>query len=444
MFKKLFFLGAFIIGQQLVAQNPIIRNQYSADPTARVFDGKIYLYPSHDINAPSDFSKGNSWFCMHDYHVFSSENLVDWFDHGVLFSQDDVEWVLPRSYSMWAPDCVEKGGKYYFFFPAKMKGTKESDERFSVGVAIADTPSGPFVPMKTNIEGIQGIDPNVFLDKDGTAYIYFSIKGEIWVAKLADDLLSLSSVPRQLSELPPKYKEGPFLFERNNVYYLTYPLVDGDREVIAYSTANNPLGPFKYRGVIMGKDYSAFCWTNHHSIVEYEGQWYIFYHHNDYDKTNGRHRSAKADKLYFNDNGTIREVVPTRRGIGIIPCDSAIQIDRYSYCYGDLQEDFINKNNHFEGWYVKMAAGTYVKINDVAFLQKRKYRFDIRLKSNVKSKIYIRVSNNEKTWSTSLEISPSEDWSVISKVKIGSPIGKCDITIGVIDGDVSMDWISFR
>lgn len=426
-----------------IAQNPIIRNQYSADPTARVFNGKMYLYPSHDIDAPSDFSKGEGWFCMHDYHVFSSENLVDWTDHGVILSQDDVDWVLPRSYSMWAPDCVEKNGKYYFFFPAKVKGTKELDEHYGVGVAIADSPSGSFTPMKKNIEGIHGIDPNVFFDKDGTAYIYFSEKG-LWVAKLSDDLLSLASEPCLLSELPADYKEGPFMFERNGIYYLTYPLSEGDREVIVYSISDNPCGPFEYKGVIMGKDYSAYSWTNHHSIVEYKGQWYMFYHHNDYDHAVGHHRSVKADKLYFNEDGTIREVVPTRRGIGVIPADRPIQMDRYSYGYGDISEDFVNKDNHFEGWYITMRADSYVKINDIDFGKKRKRSFDMRVKAKTESTVYVRVSDNENTWSKKYKISPSDEWNIIERLSFDKPEGVCDITIGVINGEASMDWINFK
>ena len=143
------------------AQNPIISGQYSADPTARVFNGKIYLYPSHDI--PSPIEKLKEWFCMADYHVFSSANLTEWQDHGVIVSQDKVPWVQDGSYTMWAPDCVEKDGKYYFYFPAAPKGEEKG---FGIGVAVADQPEGPFMPMWKPIEGVHGIDPCVLIDKD--------------------------------------------------------------------------------------------------------------------------------------------------------------------------------------------------------------------------------------------------------------------------------------
>ena len=149
------------------AQNPIIRDQYTADPTARVFGGKIYLYPSHDIHPP--VGQRQDWFCMADYHVFSSENLTDWHDHGVILTQEAVPWGKPDGYSMWAPDCVEKNGTYYFYFPDAPKGGRG----FGIGVATAKSPEGPFTCEPQPIKGISGIDPCVLLDDDGSAYIYW-------------------------------------------------------------------------------------------------------------------------------------------------------------------------------------------------------------------------------------------------------------------------------
>ncbi|MFO7369733.1 MAG: family 43 glycosylhydrolase, partial [Bacteroidales bacterium] len=175
-------LFALII--QVSAQNPIIRDQYTADPSARVFNGKVYLFPSHDILAKEGMGRPG-WFCMADYHVFSSDNLTDWTDHGVIVSQNKVPWVDSTSYSMWAPDCIFRNGKYYFYFPAN--GTKEVNGRrmFGIGVAIADKPEGPYVPEPEPIKNLPGIDPNIFIDKDGQAYIYWSM-GNIFVAKLKE------------------------------------------------------------------------------------------------------------------------------------------------------------------------------------------------------------------------------------------------------------------
>ena len=141
-----------LVTSVVMAQNPIIRDQYSADPTARVFNGRMYVYPSHDIVSPVEPEK--KWFSMEDYHVFSSENLTDWTDHGVIVTQNKVPWVRRDSYAMWAPDCVEKDGRYYFYFPAAPSDTLRRG--FAVGVAVAENPEGPFIPMMRPIEGING------------------------------------------------------------------------------------------------------------------------------------------------------------------------------------------------------------------------------------------------------------------------------------------------
>ena len=196
----------FLVILKTYSQNPIISHSFTADPTARVFDGKVYLYPSHDIKSPVERLK--DWFCMEDYHIYSSQNLVDWTDHGVILSQNNVPWVDSESYSMWAPDCVYKNGKYYFYFPAKPKNMKG----FSVGVAVSDTPYGPFMPDWKPIEGIQGIDPCVLIDKQGSAYIYWAGNG-LRMAKLKDNMKELASAPVLIEGLPEGFKEGPFVFE---------------------------------------------------------------------------------------------------------------------------------------------------------------------------------------------------------------------------------------
>ena len=212
----------------IFAQNPIIRDQFSADPTARVFNNKIYLFPSHDIPAPADFAR-KDWFCMKDYHVFSSENLTDWADHGMIIDQENVEWSGNGTYSMWAPDCVEKDGKYYFFFPANVK--QGMGFGFGVGVAVADKPEGPYTPRTKPIEGVSGIDPCALKGADGNWYLYWG-GGTIYCARLNDDFTGIhpdekveevefrgrkmKRVGTDVSKpLPAGFKEGPFAFYRN-------------------------------------------------------------------------------------------------------------------------------------------------------------------------------------------------------------------------------------
>ncbi|NIT55591.1 MAG: family 43 glycosylhydrolase, partial [Aliifodinibius sp.] len=197
-------------------------------------------------------------------------------------------------------------------------------------VATSKTPHGPFTPQPEPIEGVFGIDPNTFIDKDGQAYLYWSGRG-IHGAKLKDNMLEIDSEPTRLDEDHPQsgLREGPFMFERNGTYYLTYPRVVDATEALVYATGDNPLGPFEYKGIFMDEHESG-CWTNHHSIINYEGQWYLFYHHNDYSPDFDKNRSIRIDSLFFNADGSIQKVKPTLRGVGLTEATSKIQIDRYS------------------------------------------------------------------------------------------------------------------
>ncbi|MDR0693830.1 MAG: family 43 glycosylhydrolase, partial [Prevotellaceae bacterium] len=276
----------------LFAQNPFILDQFTADPTARVFEGKVYVYPSHDI--PSPIEQLKEWFCMADYHVFSSENLTDWTDHGMIVSQDNVPWVNEQSYSMWAPDCIYRDGKYYFYFPAMVKDTLIGRGTM-VGVAISDKPYGPFTPQPEPIKGAYGIDPCTLIDKDGQAYIYWAGFGGLLGAKLKDNMTELDGMPVVIAELPAGdkgLKEGPFVFERNGIYYFTFPWVKNNTtELLAYAMGDNPLGPFTMVEDAIMDESPTGCWTNHHSIIEYNGQWYLFYHHNDLSPKFDKNRS---------------------------------------------------------------------------------------------------------------------------------------------------------
>ena len=285
------------------AQNPIIRDQFTADPTARVFNDKVYLYPSHDIIPPEGVESCKGWFCMEDYHVFSSENLTQWTDHGMIINQNEVPWVKKNSYAMWAPDCIYRNGKYYFYFPSQAA----QDGRFTIGVAIGDNPEGPFIPEQEPIKGVVGIDPCVLQASDGNAYLFW---GNGRCAMLKPNMKELDeNTPSKgcLDGLPNRQAEGPFVFEYNGNFYLTYPYVRENTEVLGYAMSKNPLGPYKYQGLIMA-EHANGCWTNHHSIINYKGEWYLFYHHNAFSPNDDKRRSVQIEKLNFNPDGTIQEV----------------------------------------------------------------------------------------------------------------------------------------
>lgn len=427
------------------AQNPFIQDQFTADPSARVFDGKVYVYPSHDI--PCTESRGRiGWFCMEDYHVFSSSNLTDWTDHGIIVSQNKVNWVDSTSYSMWAPDCIFRNGKYYFYFPTRPKDTIKNGRGFTIGVAISDKPTGPFIPQTEPIKNVRGIDPNVFVDKDGQAYLFWSA-GNIYGAKMKDNLLELASEVKTLQQLPTKgLKEGPYLFERNGIYYLTYPHVENKTERLEYAIGDNPLGLFKMTGVIMDESTTG-CWTNHHSIINFRNQWYLFYHHNDLSPQFDKNRSIRIDSLFFNEDGTIRKVTPTLRGVGLTNASQKIQIDRYT----DISDKgvsitFLDTVNRFKGWMTIFdTRNAWTQYNSVDFGKKQFKSVVVRALSETGGTMQIHIDSIAGTVIAEIIIPKARDWKNIRAPLLKSEFGVHHLFVVLKDeGHVKIDWITFE
>lgn len=435
-------IGALLVCKTAIAQNPIIQNQFSADPTARVFNGKIYVYPSHDIVAKPGQGRPN-WFCMEDYHVFSSSDFSNWTDHGIVVSQYNVKWVDSTGYNMWAPDCIERNGKYYFYFPAGAKG--EGKKGFSVGVAVADKPEGPFIPQDEAIKGVAGIDPNVFIDKDGQAYLYWAM-GKFFAAKLTENMLELASTPQEITGFPDKgLKEGPFLFERNGIYYMTYPHVQNSIERLEYATSNSPMGPFMFAGVIMDES-PMHCWTNHQSVVEYNKQWYLFYHQNALSPKNDKNRSICVDSLFFNADGSIQKVTPTHRGVGITNATQQIQVDRYSKLSATgAAVDFVDSTNTFKGWKTILnSKNAWAQYNAVDFQNGKLKNITARALSLKGSVLQIRLDKIDGPIVAEIEIPKSTEWKdVTTKLKSSFSGVHNLIVIQKDDNPIEFDWLQF-
>jgi len=319
-----------------VKDKPLIKHIYTADPSAKVFNDRVYIYPSHDRDIEMAQDDEGNQYDMEDYHVFSMESIPGPVtDHGMALHVDDVPWA---SKQMWAPDAIEKNGKYYLYFPARDK-----DHIFRIGVAIADKPEGPFKAEPEPIEGIYSIDPAVFKDDDGSVYLYW---GGLWGGqlenwrtgtfdpqgkepeahepaicplggKLSDDLLSIPEGQKELVILDEngeplkagdedrRYFEGPWMHKYNGTYYLSYST--GTTHYLVYATSDNPLGPFTYRGRILNP---VLGWTTHHSICEYQGKWYLFYH--DCELSNGvnHKRNVKVREFTYEEDGSIKTMDP--------------------------------------------------------------------------------------------------------------------------------------
>ncbi|GAB3819082.1 family 43 glycosylhydrolase [Pontibacter rugosus] len=429
-----------------LAQNPIIQNQFTADPTARVFKDRVYVYPSHDI-LPNQGKGKPDWFVMEDYHVFSSADLKEWTDHGEIVNQKSVPWADPEGYSMWAPDCVERNGKYYFYFPTKAQDTTYNGQGFSIGVAVADQPEGPFKPQAKPIANVKGIDPNVLIDKDGQAYLYWS-QGHIYGAKLKDNMLELASEPKVLKDLPDKgLKEGPFVFERNGIYYMTYPHVENKTERLEYAVGNNPLGPFTFNGVIMDESPTG-CWTNHQSILSFKNQWYLFYHHNDLSPNFDKNRSVRIDSLFFEQDGAIRKVTPTLRGVGVTQASDKIQLDRYSQISEHVGASiaFLDTRDTFKGWKVVLdKPNAWVRFNAVDFGKGKAKSVTFRAVAPEGGTAQLRLGGKDGPILSTVEISKGKEWSTYTAPVVKAPEGLQDLVLVLQGGQkVEVDWVEFK
>lgn len=311
---------------------PLVSHIYTADPSAHVFNGKLYIYPSHDIEAGVPEDDLGSHFDMRDYHILSMDRVGgEVTDHGVALDIKNVPWAGRQ---MWAPDAAAKNGKYYLYFPMK-----DQQDVFRLGVAVGSDPAGPFTAQPEPIKGTYSIDPAVFQDGD-QYYLYF---GGIWggqlqrwasgqykaedtypaddqpalmpkIARLSDDMLSLGEAlkdvviqdengkPLTAGDNSRRFFEAPWLHKYNDTYYFSYST--GDTHNIAYATGKSPYGPFTYRGKVLEP---VQGWTNHHSIVEHQGKWYLFYH--DTQLSGKTHlRNIKVTELKHLPDGTIETI----------------------------------------------------------------------------------------------------------------------------------------
>jgi beta-xylosidase len=314
--------------------NYLVDNDFMADPAVHVFEGKLYIYPSHDRESGIPENDNGDHFDMNDYHVFSTSDIETepLTDHGVILKVSDIPWAGRQ---LWDSDVATKNGKYYLYF-----SLKDKNDVFHIGVAIADKPEGPFIPQPDPIRGSYSIDPCVF-EEDGNHYMYF---GGLWggqlqryknnkalefahlpegdelalpsrVVRLTEDMLGFAEEPQPLEIFNPdgtplkasqndiRFFEASWMHKYEGTYYFSYST--GDTHHLCYATSNNPYGPFIYQGIILTP---VVGWTTHHSIVEFKGKWYLFHH--DCVPSNGKTwlRSLKVIELSYDENGHINTI----------------------------------------------------------------------------------------------------------------------------------------
>jgi len=318
---------------------PLVTHMYSADPSAHVFEDKVYIYPSHDIETEAPQNDAGDHFDMRDYHVLSMNSVPgEVTDHGVALQLKDIPWA---SKQLWAPDAAFRNGTYYLYFPAKDK-----TDAFRIGVATSPSPTGPFSAQPEPIAGSYSIDPTVFKDADGKHYMYF---GGIWggqlqrwatgkfdpngsktdlqkdhspaigprVVKMKEDMLGFAEAAKEVRILDQggnpilggdhdrRFFEAAWMHRYNGKYYFSYST--GDTHFICYATGDNPYGPFTWQGIILKP---VIGWTNHHSIVEFKGKWYLFYHDSVLSGGQTHLRNVRVTELRHRPDGTIETIDP--------------------------------------------------------------------------------------------------------------------------------------
>ncbi|WP_432959108.1 family 43 glycosylhydrolase [Micromonospora haikouensis] len=343
------------------ADNPIVQTIYTADPAPIVHNGRVYLYTGHDED-------GSTYFTMKDWRVFSSVDMVNWTDHGSPMSLATFSWAEADA---WAGHVVARNNKFYWYVPVKQRGGG-----MVIGVGVADSPTGPFRDaIGRPLVGNGEIDPNVMIDDDGQAYLYWG-NPNLWYVKLNADMVSYSGSPTKIplttagfgtrtgnASRPTLYEEGPWVYKRNGMYYNVFA-AECCSEFIGYSTAPGPTGPWTYRGTVMPRQGSSF--TNHAGVIDFNGGSYFFYHNGALPGGGGYARSVAVEKFSYNSDGTIPTMNMTTSGapqVGTLNPYVRQEAETIAWSVG-VETEPAGEGGMNVGF---LSNGDYVKVKGVAF-----------------------------------------------------------------------------
>ena len=444
LFKTILFLFfGLVMAIKINAQNPIIQTKYTADPAPMVYNGKVYLYTTHDED-------NSTWFTMNDWCLYTTTDMVNWTDHGAILSYSDFSWAKGDA---WAAQCIERNGKFYIYVPV----TTNTNNRNAIGVAVADSPYGPFYdPLgKPLVQTEWGdIDPTVYIDDDGQAYLYWG-NPSLYCIKLNEDMISYSGnvdrIPLTVEsfgkrEGDPKratlYEEGPWLYKRNKIYYLFWP--GGPLpEHIGYSTSSSIMGPWKYGGVVMAPGGSSF--TIHPGVIDYKGKTYFFYHNGELPGGGGFTRSVCVEELNFNKDGSIPEV---KRTDGIVkslsPLNPYIKTEAETIAFSDGFKSYQNKQ---VGVFVTAKKdSSYICVRDVDFGKIGATKFAARMGTThnvpIEFKIHLDGIDGQLIGSIKVPRTGGNDRWDIKTIDIQRVVGIHDLYF-VIRGQVPTDLMYF-
>lgn len=359
-----------LVPSKLKADNPIVQTNYTADPAPMMHNGTVYLYTSHD----EDITVKN-FFTMNDWRCYSTTDMVNWTDHGAILSYKVFEWSRGDA---WAGQCIYRNGKFYYYLPVNQKNGGNA-----IGVAVSDSPTGPFKDAigKPLLTGYGYIDPTVFIDDDGQAYLYWG-NPNLWHVKLNEDMITYNQEfgiikedlkddnfgyrSKKIDNRTASYEEGPWLFKHNSLYYLLYP-AGGVPEHLAYSTAKSITGPWTYGDTIMHVIKEGGAFTNHPGYIEFKGKSYLFYHNAALPGGGGFKRSVCIEPFTFNADGSIPLIDPTKEGV----TKSAANLNPFVRVEAETiawEEGIETAKDEKKGVYVtNISNGDYIKVRSVDF-----------------------------------------------------------------------------
>ncbi|WP_051366333.1 family 43 glycosylhydrolase [Hamadaea tsunoensis] len=344
------------------ADNPIIQTIYTADPAPLVYNGRVYLYTGHDED-------NSTYFTMKEWRVWSSADMVNWTDHGSPLNLASFSWA---SANAWAGQTIYRNGKFYWYVPMTVRATGQ----MGIGVAVSTSPTGPFTdaighPLVSNGQ----IDPTVFIDDDGQAYLYWG-NPDLWYVKLNSDMTSYSGSPTKIplttagfgtrsgnASRPTLFEEGPWVYKRNGLYYIVFAAACCS-EFIGYSTATGPTGPWTYRGTVMPTQGSSF--TNHPGLVDFAGGSYFFYHNGALPGGGGYTRSVAVEKFAYNADGSIPAISMTSTGapqVGVLNPYTRQEAETIAWESG-VETEPSGEGGMDVGW---IENGDYIKIKGAGF-----------------------------------------------------------------------------
>lgn len=377
--KNIKLTAAFLLSclsSNIFAQNPVIQTQFTPDPAPMIYKNKLYVFTGDD-------QPGFDFYTMTKWRIHSSDDMVNWTDHGSPISLESFSWARDRA---WAAQCIERNGKFYWYICAQTV-----DNNMAIGVAVSDSPTGPYKdalgkPL-ISTGSWDNIDPTVFIDDDGQAYLYWG-NGHLFYVKLNKDMTSyegkITEVPQSVEAFgglrrPGKsdevlqkqekfedvYVEGPWFYKRNNLYYLMYAGMTNHTECLSYATSNSPIGPWKYQGKIM-TDQPTNSFTNHGGIIDYKGKSYLFYHTGLLPKGGSYGRSTAIEEFKYNADGSIPKITMSKEGVN--PLGTLNPFQKTEAETMAWSEKCSTKENKKVGVYVSdIRVGGYIKVRAVDF-----------------------------------------------------------------------------